>query len=107
MNPLPSTPTLLKVARRVVWFKDPAATLADPVLFLAHVMTYGTVEDLAAVLDVTGLAPFRQALDNAPPGIFDPRSWAYWHLRFGRSPPPLMPRRDALFAAAPVTDTAT
>ena len=48
MKPLPVTPALLNVARRVVWFKKPEEALADPVHFLAHVMTYGTVEDLKA-----------------------------------------------------------
>lgn len=45
MKRLPQTPQLLAVAERVVWFKPPAEALADPVHFLAHVMTYGTVED--------------------------------------------------------------
>jgi len=35
----------------------------------------------------------RRALDAAPPGIIDPRSWAFWNLRVGRDPPPPMPRR--------------
>jgi len=39
MKPLPPTPELLAVARRVVWFKEPDEALADPVHFLAHVMT--------------------------------------------------------------------
>ena len=47
MKPLPATPELLQVARRVVWFKAPEAALADPIHFLAHVMTYGTADDLA------------------------------------------------------------
>ena len=33
----------------MVWFKSPAETLADPVLFLSHVMTCGTVDDLRVV----------------------------------------------------------
>jgi len=41
MKPLPNTPELLNVARRVVWFEEPAEALADPVHFLAYVMTYG------------------------------------------------------------------
>jgi hypothetical protein len=35
----------------------------------------------------------REALDRAPPGIIDPRSWAYWNLKMGRFPPPRMPKR--------------
>jgi len=96
MKPLPPTPALLTVARRVVWFKDPAAALADPVHFLAHVMTYGTVADLRALQGVVGPQEFREVLDQAPPGIFDPRSWAYWHLKCGRVPAPPLPVRHGL-----------
>lgn len=35
----------------------------------------------------------REALDRAPPGIFDPRSWSYWHLVLDRWPPPPLPER--------------
>ena len=76
MTPLPATPELLRVARRVVWFKSPEAALADPIHFLAHVMTYGTADDLAAVSGVIGRDDLCEVLDNAPPGVFDPRSWA-------------------------------
>ncbi|MBF0530571.1 MAG: hypothetical protein HQK55_15150, partial [Deltaproteobacteria bacterium] len=71
MKALPATPALLKVARRVVWFKEPEEALADPVHFLSHVMTYGTVEDLKALEGIVGKAEFREVLENAPPGIFD------------------------------------
>ncbi|MCU1237571.1 MAG: hypothetical protein JWP63_5538 [Candidatus Solibacter sp.] len=93
MKALPPTPELLAVAERVVWFKPPAETLADPVHFLAHVMTYGTVEDLRAVRGVVGEREFLEALKDAPPGVFDARSWAYWNLKFGRVPAPPMPVR--------------
>ena len=93
---LPATPALLRVARRVVWFKEPAAALADPVNLLAHAMTYGSVEDIVALEAVVGKAGFREALEQAPPGIFDPRSWAYWNLVCGRQPTPPMPVRAGL-----------
>ncbi len=81
------------MARRVVWFKQPAETLADPILILAHVMTFGTAEDLAALHGTVGKDEFRTVLDKAPPGIFDRRSWAYWNLVCGRQPPPPLPVR--------------
>jgi len=93
MKQLPHTPELLNVARRVVWFKEPEETLADPIHFMAHLMTYGTVEDLAAVRGVIGQQEFREALERAPPGVFDPRSWAYWNLMCGRQPAPPLPER--------------
>jgi hypothetical protein len=94
MKPLPHTPEILHVARRVVWFKEPEKALADPIHFLAHVMTYGTIEDLQALQGVVGIEEYCEVLDHAPPGVFDPRSWAYWNLKCGRgSPPPPMPTR--------------
>lgn len=99
MKTLPVSPELLAVARRVVWFKEPAEALADPVHFLAHVMTYGTVEDLRAINGVIGREEFREALEHAPAGVFDARSWAYWNLCFGRVPAPPMPvRREVQLA---------
>src|ERR1700692_2883846 len=88
MKPMPKTPELLRVAERGVWFKPPETTLDDPLHFLAHVMTYGTREDIAVVSSVVGRNEFGEVLDHAPPGVFDPRSWAYWNLKCGRDPVP-------------------
>lgn len=101
MKLLPLTAALLAVARRVVWFKEPAEALADPVHFLAHVMTYGTVEDLRALQDVIGLEELREVLEHAPPGVFDPRSWAYWNLKCGRVPIPPLPVRHGVQPVRP------
>ena len=70
--------------------------LEDPIHFLAHVMTYGTVEDFRALQGVVNEQDFLEALENAPPGIFDPRSWAYWNLKYGRVPVPPLPARTGL-----------
>lgn len=94
MNPIHATPETLNVAQRVVWFKSPAEALADPIHFLAHVMTYGTIEDIIAVNEIVTPAQFLEALEQAPPGIFDSRSWAYWNVKFGRDPVPPMPTRQ-------------
>lgn len=104
MRHLPETPELLAVAERVVWFKPPSEALADPVHFLAHVMTYGTVEDLRALEGVADPSDFQETLDNAPPGVFDPRSWAYWNLKCGRPDVPPLPARRGLEPSFPSTD---
>lgn len=96
MKPLPITPEILRVARRVVWFEEPETTLADPVRFLAHVMVLGTIEDLAALHSMACEDDYREALAHPPPGLFDPRSWAYWNIVFGRYPAPPLPRRAGL-----------
>ena len=100
MKSLPVTSETLNVARRVVWFMEPEEALADPVHFLAYAMTYGTVEDLKALEGIVGPDEFREVLENAPPGIFDRRSWAYWNLKCGRQPAPPLPTR---FNSPPVS----
>lgn len=96
MKPLPETPALLAVARRVIWFEEPRQALSDPIHFLAYLMTYGTVADLEAIRGIIGPSDFHEALDRAPPGIFDRRSWAYWNLMCGRRSPPPLPQRLGL-----------
>ena len=93
MKPLPLNPDLLEIAPRVMWFEPPERALADPIRFLAYLMTYGTIEEIEVVRRYLDMDDFREALDRAPPGIIDPRSWAYWNLMAGRYPPPPMPRR--------------
>ena len=100
MKVLPTLPELLAVAERVVWFKTPAEALAEPIHFLAHVMTYGTIEDLQALEGFVGQREFEEVLEHAPPGVFDARSWAYWNLKYYRVPGPL-PARNV---NVPITD---
>jgi hypothetical protein len=94
MKPLPLAPELLDIAPRVVWFEKPEQALANPVRFLAYLMTYGAAEDIAAVRKHVVAADFIYALDNAPAGIMDARSWAYWNAMADRYPPPPMPQRS-------------
>jgi hypothetical protein len=93
MKPLPLNPDLLHVAPRVIWFEPAEQALANPIRFVAYVMTYGTLEDIQAVKRYLDLDDFREALDRAPPGIIDERSWSYWNTVVGRYPAPPMPRR--------------
>jgi hypothetical protein len=90
---LEHTQELLNLARRVIWFEEPQTALADPVRFLAYLMTYGTPEDVTVARRSFSPDDFRHAVENAPPGIMDERSWAYWNLIVGRYPPPPMPGR--------------
>jgi hypothetical protein len=93
MKPLPHNAELLSLAPALIWFESPERALADPVRFLTYVMTYGTLEELAVVRRYATMADFREALERAPPGIMDERSWAYWNVMTGRYPVPPMPRR--------------
>jgi hypothetical protein len=88
-----SQPDLRRVAKRVVWFKAPDEALKDVKLFLAHVMTYGTLSDISTVLQDFSEGDFEATISDPPPGVFDHRSWTYWNVRYHREPVPPLPRR--------------
>ncbi len=93
MKPIPLTRETRAVARRIIWFETPAEALADPVRFMAYAMASATHEDMKVLRRHVSDDDFREALDHAPPGIIDPRSWAYWNSKMDRYPPPPLPER--------------
>jgi|GEM_PF-428448 len=84
---------LAAIASRVCWWEPTAATLKNKPLFLCRIMALGTWDDICIALDHYGRDAFREALQNAPPGLFDPRSWHYWHHRLKLLPVPSLPQR--------------
>ena len=99
MRPIPITPQTTEVARRIIWFEGPEKALANPVRFMAYAMTYAHHKDMRVIRRYVSDDEIRHALDTAPPGIIDPRSWAYWNLKMGRFPPP--PQRRRTFGDSP------
>jgi hypothetical protein len=93
MKPIPLNPETEAIARRVIWFEEPALALEDPIRFMAYAMASATHEDMSALRRYVSDEDFREALDRAPPGIIDPRSWAFWNSKLGRYPAPPPPRR--------------
>jgi hypothetical protein len=94
MKPIPLSTEIEPVARRVVWFESPEEALADPVRFMAYAMAHATHEDMKVIRRYVDDADFLEALEKAPPGIIDPRSWAYWNSKMGRYPAPPEPTRQ-------------
>lgn len=94
MNAIRITPVTMNIARRVIWFEPPEKALADPVRFMAYAMAYALHQDMRAIRRYVSDEDFREALDQAPPGIIDPRSWAYWNIKLGRFPAPPLPKRS-------------
>lgn len=84
---------LIGVAKRVVWFESPEESLREPKRFLAYLMTNGTLEEILIAKNYFSDDDFRSALHDAPPGIFDIRSWTYWNLVYGCDPVPPLPQR--------------
>jgi hypothetical protein len=84
---------LAAIARRVCWWEPASNTIKDTPLFLCRVMALGTWDDTCFALEHYGRNAFRKALQNAPPGLFDSRSWHYWHHRLELLPVPPLPQR--------------
>jgi hypothetical protein len=60
---------------------------------MAYAMTHARHQDMQVIRQYVSDEDIREALDAAPPGVIDPRSWAYWNLRMGRFPPPPLRKR--------------
>ncbi len=93
MKILPLQPDLKAVIRRTIWFKSPEEACELPDHLIAHILTYGTHEDVSVLKKYISFAELKTAIENAPAGIFDPRSWAYWNLKIGKYPAPALPMR--------------
>jgi len=91
--PLAHRQSLLPVARKVFWWGNPEEWLEDSLRFAAQVMTFGDWEDVCTALRLLGDDLFVAALQHPPPGVFDPKSWNFWHVHYRLPVPPLPARR--------------
>ena len=80
---------LLKIAARVLPDLTPEFALSQRNLFLARVMSAGTLEEANLVVDHYGIPAIRAVLGNPPARIFDRESWSYWHAFLGLEPRPM------------------
>ena len=85
--------SLEEVAQRVIWWKTPEDALKTPNHLIAHAMAHGLLEDILILQNKFGLAAFQAVLKNPPAGIFDKKSWVFWHIRFNYPLTPLPTRR--------------
>jgi hypothetical protein len=77
------------VARKVFWWGDTNEWLDDAARLVAQVMTFGDLEDIRTTWRLLGDSAFLEVLDSPPPGVFDIKSWTFWHRRYKREVPPL------------------
>ena len=81
------------MAQKYVWWQSSEHTLTDGRLLLAQMMTLGTADDVRWLLSVASDADLLCVLDDPPVGVFNRRSWAFWHLRLGCEVVPELPAR--------------
>jgi hypothetical protein len=93
VKPIPVTALTRLIASRIIWFELPERALENPIRFMAYAMANALPEDMRVLRRYVSDNEIREALDHAPPGIIDPRSWAYWNSKMGRYPAPPMPVR--------------
>jgi len=93
MKSIPLNEETATIASQIIWFEPPSQALSDPVRFMAYAMTYAMHQEMRVLRRYVSDDDFREALDHAPAGIIDPRSWAYWNSKMGRYPPPPLPLR--------------
>jgi predicted DNA-binding transcriptional regulator YafY len=86
-------PRLRELAQQVIWWEPPKGTLKEPARVIAQAMAAGTLEDAAFVEDLYGTDILRNVLADAPPGVFGPQAWSYWHHRLGYRRVPPQPTR--------------
>jgi len=75
MKTIPVAPDTEALARRLVWFEAPREALADTFRFVAYAVARATHEDMKLLRRFLSDDNLREALDNAPRGTIDPRSW--------------------------------
>ena len=93
MKTINLTEEMRKVIQRCVWFETPETVIEDAPRLVAYILTHGMPEDVKVLMKQLTDADIKQALDEAPAGIYDPRSWAYWNLIVGRYETPELPKR--------------
>jgi hypothetical protein len=94
MNNTAAPQELEALARRMIWWKPADESLRFPDRLLAQVMAIGTWEDVQLAKRVWSRDEFIAVLKHPPVGVFDARSWAYWHRVLGVLSVPSLPERQ-------------
>ncbi|MEX1119008.1 MAG: hypothetical protein WEB60_09460 [Terrimicrobiaceae bacterium] len=74
---------------RLFWWKDPSHE--DPHRIAAQVMVFGDLKDIQIVREKFGEIIFEEILAAPPRGVFDRKSWVFWHKKLGKTPIPPLP----------------
>jgi len=76
---------------RLFWWRG--AEHISPERCAAQVMVMGGWSDVAEVRSRFGDDIFVKVLRNPPRGLFDARSWTFWHKKTGMVPAPPLPEQ--------------
>ena len=77
--------------QRLFWWKE--KTPPSPQRIAAQVMVLGNLDDIHRVRELYGNQIFEEVLSDPPRGLFDAKSWVFWHKKLKhRIIPPLPPQ---------------
>jgi hypothetical protein len=90
MDPL-DLEALKRLAGKYIWWKPPDEAVAMPARVVAQVMNIGDYDVVQALARQVGDQYLRDVLNHAEIGLFNERSWTYWHYRLGLAAPGRVP----------------
>ena len=85
----------MKIAplERLFWWTD--RTALPPERIAAQAMVLGTWDDIQETRRRYGKDIFAKVLSAPTRGLFDPKSWSFWHKKTGVVPVPPLPEQPA------------
>lgn len=69
----------------------PAELMHNPLQYLAYIMVSANWKTVCGVRAILGEDPFKAVLANPPTGVFDKKSWQFWHKHYHLADTPLPP----------------
>ena len=74
---------LARLAKRYIWWKTVDQAMENPEQIVAQVMNMGDWDDVCQLVDCVGNEGLCWVIKQAEIGMFNERSWHYWHYRLG------------------------
>jgi hypothetical protein len=79
----PAARDLLRPFSVYIWWETVDETLEHPLFLIAQVMARGTYLDFTRLEAMFSRAVFVHVLEHAQAGMFNVRTWHFWHYRLG------------------------
>ena len=87
---------ILEVAEQLIWWLPPEDAILHPKRLITQILEYSTPRSVRLMFEYFSTDEIMDALNNPLPGIFSQKSWNFWHIYFGKNPPPLPSKMSVL-----------
>ena len=82
---------MASLVKKYVWWKTPEEVMKLPEQIRAQVMNLVIWDDVCLFERIIGTNGFCRVIKQAEIGMFNERSWHYWHHRLGLAPEGTVP----------------